>query len=214
MTGARFVHDTLEQLRLGGRDRRRAEGQGAGAAGVQDRQDRRAGAGGARRARSGAGDLAARSARPRQSASGRAFGCTWSAQRSTLKNRIHATLIAFGHAVPGHRPVRRRRAASCSSGSSFPSRGARTRRREPATDRRPRPPDRRDRTRAAAPRRRPPLRAAAVDRARDRLGARLHDRRRDRRHQPLRVAQEARAATPACARACYQSGETATAAAR
>ena len=36
-----------------------------------------------------------------------------------------------------------------------------------------------------------PLRAAADDRARDRLGAGLHDRRRDRRHQPLRHPQEA-----------------------
>jgi transposase len=34
MNGARFVHDTLEGARLGGAGRRRAEGQGAGAAGV------------------------------------------------------------------------------------------------------------------------------------------------------------------------------------
>jgi hypothetical protein len=40
MNGARFVHDTLEQLGWGV-DRGRAEGQGASAVGVQDRQERR-----------------------------------------------------------------------------------------------------------------------------------------------------------------------------
>ena len=59
MNGARFVHDTLERCGLGGRGRRRAEGQGAGAAGVQDRPHRRVGAGRALAPRSGAGDLAA-----------------------------------------------------------------------------------------------------------------------------------------------------------
>ena len=34
MTGARFVHDPVGALRLGGRDRRRDQGQGAGAVGV------------------------------------------------------------------------------------------------------------------------------------------------------------------------------------
>ena len=95
--------------RLGGADRRRGQGQGAGAAGVQDRQDRRAGAGGAVGARPGAGDLAARPARSAASASWRAFGCTWSSHRTTLKNRIHATLITFGHPCPVTRSVRRRR---------------------------------------------------------------------------------------------------------
>ena len=61
MTGARFVHDTLESLRLGGRDRRCPEGQGPGAAGREDRPDRRPGARNALPARPGAGDLAARS---------------------------------------------------------------------------------------------------------------------------------------------------------
>jgi hypothetical protein len=44
---------------LGGRDRRRPEGQGSRAAGMQDRQDRLEGSCGAQSARPGAGDLAA-----------------------------------------------------------------------------------------------------------------------------------------------------------
>jgi hypothetical protein len=47
MTGARFVHDTLEQLGWEVLICRHTEGQGPGAAGVQDRQDRRARPGGA-----------------------------------------------------------------------------------------------------------------------------------------------------------------------
>ena len=61
MTGARFVHDTLERLRLGRSDRGRPEGEGPGAPGGEDRSDRRQGARGALPARAGAGDLAARS---------------------------------------------------------------------------------------------------------------------------------------------------------
>src|ERR671921_2351476 len=58
MTGARFVHDQLE---LRGWQVEIADaglGQGAGAAGGQDRQDRRLGAGRAVPARSGTGHLA------------------------------------------------------------------------------------------------------------------------------------------------------------
>src|SRR3954452_5901704 len=66
MNGARFVHDRLELAGWQVRDRRRAEGEGAGAAGLQDRPDRRLGAGRARAPRSGAGDLAARPARTRR----------------------------------------------------------------------------------------------------------------------------------------------------
>ena len=64
--------------RLGCADRRRAEGQGSGAVGVQDRQDRRARLGGALGARPGASDLAARPGGARASASRPASGCTWS----------------------------------------------------------------------------------------------------------------------------------------
>ena len=59
MNGARFVHDELVKLRVGGAGRRCAAGQGPGAVGVQDRQGRRARVGGAVVPRSGAGDLAA-----------------------------------------------------------------------------------------------------------------------------------------------------------
>jgi transposase len=58
MTGARLVHDTLEQE---GWDVEIADAQkvkGAGAAGLQDRQDRLAGTGRLEPARPGAGDLA------------------------------------------------------------------------------------------------------------------------------------------------------------
>src|SRR3954447_19064205 len=63
---------------------------------------------------------------------------------------------------------------------------ARNDRGQPAPDRRARTRDRRVRARAAPARRRPPLRVAALHRARNRLGARIHDRRRARRHHPLR----------------------------
>jgi transposase len=45
MNGARFVHDRLEEHGWEVLIRRRHEGQGLGAVGVQDRQDRRQGAG-------------------------------------------------------------------------------------------------------------------------------------------------------------------------
>ena len=198
---------------LAGRDRRRAEGQGAGPAGLQDRPDRRLGAGRARRAatwcrRSG---CPTRACAP--SANGPAGGCTWCATARSLKQRIHAVLLALRQALPGLGSVRRRAAASCSPGSELPEPWAGNDRRQPASDRRARPRDRRLRARAAPARRRPPLRAAAADRARDRLGARLHDRRRDRRHQPLRHPDASSPATPASARAST-SPASATCAAR
>src|ERR671924_1102246 len=86
------------RARLGGADRRRAAGQGAGAVGVQDRQDRRARVGGAVVAGSGAGDLAADPrAAPREISRWRLHLVM---HRSILKNRVHSTLIAFGHQVP------------------------------------------------------------------------------------------------------------------
>ncbi len=111
--------------------------------------------------------------------------------RTALKNRIHATLITFGHPVPVSDLFGSRPAASCSPVSSCPSRG--------------RPPSRRSldlvdelerqierlRGRAAGARCRPPVRPAARDRSRHRLGPRLHDRRRDRRHRPLPERQAA-----------------------
>ena len=63
MNGARFVHDRLElhgwQVEIAD-----AESERTGAAGLQDRSDRRLGAGRARPPRPGAGDLATGSARP------------------------------------------------------------------------------------------------------------------------------------------------------
>src|SRR4051794_28250589 len=60
MNGARFVHDSLEERGWEVLVADAHKGQGSGAVGVQDRQDRRAGPGRALPARSGAGDLAAR----------------------------------------------------------------------------------------------------------------------------------------------------------
>jgi hypothetical protein len=77
MTGARFIHDTLEEL---GWEVLVADAQkvkGAGAVGVQDRQGRRAGAGGV------VAIWCRRSGCPTPrfvaSASWRGFGCIWSA---------------------------------------------------------------------------------------------------------------------------------------
>src|SRR5436309_3146789 len=70
MNGARFVARPARARRLAGRDRRRAEGEGAGAAGLQDRPDRRLGAGRARAPRPSAGDLASGLARPRRARAG------------------------------------------------------------------------------------------------------------------------------------------------
>ena len=79
MNGARFVHDTLERC---GWEVEVADAQkvkGLGAFGVQDRPDRRLGAGGALAPGPGAGDLAARGSSSGRSASGRGGGCFWSA---------------------------------------------------------------------------------------------------------------------------------------
>ena len=85
---------------LGGRDRRRPEGQGPRAAGLQDRQDRLEGSCGAQPARPGAGDLAARSQRSARSASSPASGLHLVKHSSALKHRIHSTLINFGKPCP------------------------------------------------------------------------------------------------------------------
>src|SRR3954471_17575963 len=114
--------------------------------------------------------------------------------RTALNNRIHATLLAFGHPCPvsdlfgtaGRRLL---------EGLALP---------EPwATDvtaalelidildRHPGRTDRRLRSGAASGRRRAPVCATADDHTRNRLGARLHHRRRDRRHRPVLHAEEA-----------------------
>ena len=99
--------------------------------------------------------------------------------KSSLKCRVHSTMITFGHPCPvtdlfgvaGRELLDR---------LELPQPWRSTIDAEPRADRRPRAPDRRDQPRAQGRRRRPPVCAAAVDRARDRVGAGVHDRRRDR----------------------------------
>ena len=190
MNGARFVHDTLEQLRLGGADRRRAEGQGAGAVGVQDRPDRRAGAGRAVAPRSGAGDLAARPsscARARAGALSAASGqAPLDAQEPHPRDADHLRAPAARSPIcSARRPRAARRAWSS------PSRGARN------VDASLELIDDLDREIAAIDARAQALGAdhryipLLMTVPGDRLGPRLHDRRRDRRHRPLRLTDQA-----------------------
>src|SRR5438874_1472333 len=104
--------------------------------------------------------------------------------RSSLKQRVHAVFAHPRQALTGRRSVRcpRPPAARATRPAGAVAGNARG---QPPSDRRARPRDQRLRARTAPARRRPPLRAVALHRARDQLGARLHDRRRDRRHQPL-----------------------------
>jgi hypothetical protein len=99
--------------------------------------------------------------------------------RSTLKNRVHSTLIAFGYQVPmadlfGHGGRQMLR------GARDPAAVARPRRRQHRADRRARAADLADRGGAAALRRRSSLRAAAADRTGVRLDHFLHGRVRAR----------------------------------
>ena len=183
MTGARIVHDTPRAAGLVGGDRRRPEGQGPGAAGLQDRQDRLSGLGDAQPPRPGAGDLAARPeredparARPLSPPPGQA---QIGAQESDPLDPDQ-----LRPAPPGHRSVRGRgppaarapRAARAVAGEHH---------RLARPDRRPRRPDRRGQRPAAGGPRRAPLHPPADQRPEDRLRARLHDRRRDRRDRAL-----------------------------
>ena len=85
---------------LGGRDRRRPEGQGPRAAGLQDRQDRLDGAGGAL----ASATWCRRSGCPirgsARSASSPAFAFTWSSTSRRSRTAIHSTLINFGRPCP------------------------------------------------------------------------------------------------------------------
>src|SRR3954447_8864250 len=85
--------------RLAGADRRCGEGQGAGAAGGQDRQDRCPGAGRVVPPGAGAGDLAAGPDGARRAGAGR-WRLHLVRHRTAVKNRIHAILMAFGHPCP------------------------------------------------------------------------------------------------------------------
>ena len=111
--------------------------------------------------------------------------------RTTLKNRIHATLIAFGHPCPvsdlfGHagRELLDRLA--------IPDPWRRNVDVSLRADRRPRAADRAADRRAQAPGRRSPLHPAAGHRPGVRLDQRVHRRLGDRRH---RAASRRRAAT-------------------
>ena len=202
MNGARFVHDTLE---LAGWDVEIAdalEGQGPRAPRRQDRPDRRPGP---RRARP-AGTSCPRSGCPTRpsgpSASGPASGSTSSA--TGRRSRTGSTPPSSPSATrcPVSRPVRDGRAASCSARLAIPEPWATTLatslRFVDELGRR----DRRLRAGAARAGRRPPVRRAAADRARHRLGAGLHDRRRDRRHRPVQQRPRSSPGTPGCAPSC------------
>ena len=105
-------------LWLGGRARRRGQGQGLGAVGVQDRSDRCVGAGRALAPRSGAGDLAARFA-VRQERERARWRLHLVKHRSALKHRVHSALMSFGHACPVS-DLFGVRAVSCSPGWTSP----------------------------------------------------------------------------------------------
>ena len=145
---------------LGGRDRRRPEGQGPGAAGLQDRPDRLPGAGGALASatwcrRSGCPTRAVREERELAR-----FRLHLVKHKSALKNRIHSTLINFGRPCPVTDlfGVEGRRAARAPRG---PRALARQRRRLARADRRPRGARSPRSTAAAGGPRRPPLHPAA-----------------------------------------------------
>ena len=169
MTGARFVHDQLE---LRGWEVEVADaglGQRARAAGGQDRSHRRLGARRAVSPRPGAGNLAAGSGgacragtRPLAAAPGAP------PHRAEEPHPRHAADLR--PPVSGRRPVRRRRPAA--AGRPAPARAVGGRRgRRAGSHRRPRRADQRLRGGAAHLRRRPPVRAAADDRAGHRAGA-------------------------------------------
>jgi hypothetical protein len=84
---------------LVGRDSRCPEGQGTRSLGLQDRQDRFDGSGGALAPRPGAGDLAARSPIREERELAR-FRLHLVKHKSALKCRIHSTLINFARPCP------------------------------------------------------------------------------------------------------------------
>src|SRR5437867_4302046 len=114
MNGARFVHDRLELAWLAGRDRGCTEGQGPGAACLQDRPDRRLGAGRTRASRPGAGDLAARPTRTRR-ARARALAAAPGAPPLELEAARARGLAHARQALPGLRSLRRARSPAGAS---------------------------------------------------------------------------------------------------
>src|SRR6266516_1987124 len=183
INGARFIHDRLE---LAGWDVRIADAQRARAlaplACKTDRIDAQVLAELARR------DLVPEVWLPDPRVRGERerarFRLHLVKHRTMLKNRINQTPGRARPRPADPAPVRakgprRARAAAAAGAVAGDAAG------EPCPDRLAGRADRRARARAARARRRPPVRAAASHRARDRLDPRLHNRQRDRRHQPL-----------------------------
>ena len=168
MTGARLVHDTLERG-LGGRDRRRPEGQGPCALGLQDRQDRLARPRDPLPSRPGAGDLAPGSRGPR---SARARPLSHPSGQAQVGAQEPDPLDAdqLRPALPGHRPVRGR-GQKAPGAARRPRALALERRCFDRADRPSRGPDRSDQPPASGRSRRPSLHPAAHERPRDPLGA-------------------------------------------
>ena len=110
--------------------------------------------------------------------------------KSMLKNRVHSSLISFGKPCPVTDlfGVEGRELLELMA-IPEPWRGDITASVEP--DRSPRTPNRSNQQAAQVGSRQPPLHSAADERSRDRLGAGLHDRRRDRRDRALLIAAEA-----------------------
>jgi len=122
------------RARVGGVDRRRAAGQGAGAVGVQDRQDRRKGAGGALLPGPGAGDLAAD---PRAAPRAGDLAVAAAPGQASRDPEEPCSLDADRVRAPGPdgRPVRSRR-PPVATRARYSRAVARSRRRERGADRR------------------------------------------------------------------------------
>lgn len=122
-------------------------------------------------------------------------------ERTALKNRVHAQLLAFGHPCPVSGLFGRRGRALLEQ-LAFPGPWrANVLAAVAMIEQLDQEIDAIEKG-APAARCRSPVRAAAEDRARDRLGAQLHDRGRTRRHQPLQLTDEAgwlHRPLPACA---------------
>ena len=107
---------------LAGRDRRRAEGQGAGPAGLQDRQDRLLGAGRAVAPGPGAGDLAAHPGGARRAGTGPLAAAPGAPpHRAEEPDPRHPARVR--PPVPGVGPVRHRRPGAAGPAGAARARG-------------------------------------------------------------------------------------------
>jgi transposase len=189
MTGARFVHDRLEELGWDVVIADAAKVKGlAPLACETDRIDARALA--VLSERDLVPEIWLPDPRVRRERELARFRMHLVKHRSMLKHRIHATLITFGHPCPvsdlfgvaGRELLERLKIPQSwrdTVDASLELIGDLDGQIDQITQ---------DLRSSGG---RSPLRSAAVDGSRDRLGAGLHDRRRDRRHPPLRVSEEA-----------------------